>query len=1228
MKRIADPADAFVGRRHALADLEAWAASRPERIFELTGSYGTGKTALLTHVVERGQIGGVEVVAAILRDPRAGTDEKFRDDSFVPSLLAARMCAGIRALLPEGAREASQGAEIYVTQVAHTVESQTVTLSLNANGSEFSELGRLAARLDHDVLVVVDALDEAADVGDLAFIPFLGELARLDHVRVLCSSRLKSPLPRRPKVLSRDIIHDYPDDSRDIRDFVTSRLGDEGQLVDTIVGYADSLFLYARVAVNEVLAGRIQEPQQLPTTVAGFYENEMKRLQARFADPEQFRRVRNALGVVAAAFGDGLVLSDVQDAAGLRSDQEALDLLEAVSHYWTIGDRIAVIHPSFARFIFGTFDESPAMTGASPIASEVEAHLKIIHTLLGRYSTRLGEDSARYARNHLVEHLRLVCLRRPPDERAEAIETLRECARLIVSPEYCEVRFACDGLSALLHDLASARDAGSEALANTSVTPGSLHRALARVAPGLSVSSPSEPWASLAASPPERADPASQSVIELAQELLKSRHQPYLSAYWQSDGYGALLRSQDFAGWRPKYSAFELAQMDIQQQVDVTRDLYSSNEMWRGGAIGHCDFNLNSKEVLVVACGGCAIWDIEGAELRTLFDPTIDKEAYVRSASWSQDGTAVAILRVECTGIRESIEIVDSRSGALLSSFDLGLTHRVPEQSFGFASEVVWVTGAANGTAEVATWGQSTVALWSLSDGSAIPTFLPTRGDKISGVAFADGGKRYAVMSANGLGIYAHHDGRWMLDREADQSSQSPIELVWSSSGDLGVFAGDIRILLSNGGERLLGAPVDARRPWERDRMIHGAWAPDGSLIAGRGPETGVHVWSLAEDKEIAEPVPANDSGSGPLAWSPSGQFLVTAGCGPTDLSVRLWEVAALPEPGIQSSPLSSSKITCAGQSSDGANIYTVSSDAVRLLDARTGIELKSGGSLRPWMSMIGAGEVSPDMSMVTVCEPAMMFTWSFESFFDRSDDLGPHGSLPFDDLGVATMAANQVAWSPSRSLVLLTFDDRGVVLRRRTTTIYVAEPRRFRSRKWSPLETPVGFQVLYNFGIRATAQCTAWLPDDHLVALDGEGRVLRMSFSDGQMAVADLESETGWDTLAVHGETMALSDANKSIIVGEEAMVQLSGPCAVACKRMAWTSNGRTLFGSRNHCVTAWSAADGSVIAHASLPATGPLLSLSASGPGASMDGVVVSDGPRMAALNLNISAFVESST
>jgi hypothetical protein len=27
-------------------------------------------------------------------------------------------------------------------------------------------------------------------------------------------------------------------------------------------------------------------------------------------------------------------------------------------------------------------------------------------------------------------------------------------------------------------------------------------------------------------------------------------------------------------------------------------------------------------------------------------------------------------------------------------------------------------------------------------------------------------------------------------------------------------------------------------------------------------------------------------------------------------------------------------------------------------------------------------------------------------------------------------------------------------------------------------------------------------------------------------------------------------------------------------------------------------------------------------------MDGVVVSDGPRMAALNLNISAFVESST
>lgn len=333
----------FAGRRPVLARISSWLSESPQGMFVLTGPPGAGKSAVLGLIALFSDETGRRAVAE-----RANGSEQDGDKPYgwVPRVDAA-IHARDKAL-----------ADI-VLELGQALGHERL------RGTDDLLAGLAAA--DHQVTVLVDALDEAWPDELPRITAFLRDLADLPRVRVVVGTRPDraraeygprfGPLLRglEPATML-DLAEDEDQSRTDVAEYVRERLREaardgEGhdpgfleEVADEIANRTRGVFLYARLMTEIVLRGARLEPArdwrgQLPgpdagdflTTVVG---QDLERI------PERRRAVvRRMLMALSFAEGEGFPRYGIWAAAATaltgieHGDEDAATTLAAVPWY-------------------------------------------------------------------------------------------------------------------------------------------------------------------------------------------------------------------------------------------------------------------------------------------------------------------------------------------------------------------------------------------------------------------------------------------------------------------------------------------------------------------------------------------------------------------------------------------------------------------------------------------------------------------------------------------------------------------------------------------------------------------------------------------------------------------------------------------------------------------------------------------------------------------------------
>ncbi|MEV0828876.1 hypothetical protein [Nonomuraea rubra] len=288
----------FTGRTRLLRELLAWLGGGEAGLGVVTGSPGTGKSAVLGRI-------------ATLSDPayRRLAAEEGAMDGAEPGTVPV-----------EGLIDVALHAKN--KSLAECRELLAAGLSLAGGWKSSRDLVQAVESLGRPLRIIVDALDEARpDAVAALATDLLLPLARVPHLRLLVGTRthapfggaslirLLDPVPERRWILDEDL-----DTEQDLHAYVTRRLGgspaygDDVEAVATAVTLASgNVFLFARIA-TQVLA-RMDQPLRLGTEAAGRLLSGAVRDVfaadlARHGDQEQ--RVRDLLAPLAWAEGAGL----------------------------------------------------------------------------------------------------------------------------------------------------------------------------------------------------------------------------------------------------------------------------------------------------------------------------------------------------------------------------------------------------------------------------------------------------------------------------------------------------------------------------------------------------------------------------------------------------------------------------------------------------------------------------------------------------------------------------------------------------------------------------------------------------------------------------------------------------------------------------------------------------------------------------------------------------------
>ena len=440
-KYVAERAGPFVGREWVFAWVRSF-LSGPPGTFLLRGDPGTGKTAVAARIAQAscGRLGAADSL------PPVGEG----------AISAAVLCQAGKATLSELAQRLSDQLAASVEGFAdalHATAEPSITIGdvhvdvqgdVHAGGTVSGVVlprqdGKQAFAMGvavplrqlrergaaQPIVLLVDAIDEAADVGEVNALSRL--LGKVDGVHLIVTCR---PDPSvlydfRTAAHKLDLIADAPADDDDVRRYIRNRLAGQGPdlavdvLADRVSGEADGNFLYAFYVTGTLigsgsLAGmdeKMARSLPLPTGgLAGVYEDFLDR-QISGDSRRWGGELRPVLAPLCVALGDGFTTAQLAAVASCLTSQDfsrtkAADVTRAAGQFLD-GPRpngpFRVYHQSFSRFL-----TDPGQNPDWPI-DLTETNSAVARGLIGtvpegQLGVRDWAAASAYVRRHLAAH--------------------------------------------------------------------------------------------------------------------------------------------------------------------------------------------------------------------------------------------------------------------------------------------------------------------------------------------------------------------------------------------------------------------------------------------------------------------------------------------------------------------------------------------------------------------------------------------------------------------------------------------------------------------------------------------------------------------------------------------------------------------------------------------------------------------------------------------------------
>lgn len=329
----------FIGREWVMADFNQWLnGNRTSRVYFLTGLPGVGKTALAVHMLQTCN----NIMAFHLC--RKGNSEK--------TSLRRAICSIAYQL----SRELPEYQE-------HLLRVNIVHEKDRCNDDALFDV-LIAGPLSHccnqekDVLILIDAIDEAGDCYHSPFSTFLARnMEKLPQwIRFVLTSRPEDAVLQPLQEFSAHILEaDSPENIADINNYITKRLahldGDCAFDASLITERSEGIFLYAKYVCAELAscAPGSQTRYELPAGVSAIYYDLFNR---NFTDVGYYRNsIRPFLDVISAQV-EPLSVDRLALCCGKDID-EVIDFLALFKSMIYVGDddKIRPYHTSFTDWI-------------------------------------------------------------------------------------------------------------------------------------------------------------------------------------------------------------------------------------------------------------------------------------------------------------------------------------------------------------------------------------------------------------------------------------------------------------------------------------------------------------------------------------------------------------------------------------------------------------------------------------------------------------------------------------------------------------------------------------------------------------------------------------------------------------------------------------------------------------------------------------------------------------
>ena len=437
---LAERAGAFVGREWVFAQVRSFLFG-PPGAFLLHGKPGAGKTAVAARLAQGscGRLGPADS-----RPPPVGEGV----------ISAGVFCRAGKATVPELAQRLSDQLAASVTGFADALlamagpgitikEIKDISVVVKGDvhaggtaggvvlspqdGKRAFNMG-VAAPLQRlreqytalPIVLLVDAVDEAVDVGEINVLSRL--LSKLEGVHLIVTCRTDTSVLSDFKAAEHklDLIADAPTEDNDLRDYIHNRLRGQAPeeavdvLADRIAKEATRNFLYAFYVTGTLFQhGRLDRVDDktarflpLPTGgLPGVYEDFLDRQiggdEARWSE-----ELRPVLAPICVALGDGFTTTQLAAIAKRLSGRnfpltKARDVTRAAGQFLD-GPRpdgpFRAYHQSFARFLTN-LEENPNW----PI-DPMETHIAVLAELQAEGADQGWQASSYYAKNYAPSH--------------------------------------------------------------------------------------------------------------------------------------------------------------------------------------------------------------------------------------------------------------------------------------------------------------------------------------------------------------------------------------------------------------------------------------------------------------------------------------------------------------------------------------------------------------------------------------------------------------------------------------------------------------------------------------------------------------------------------------------------------------------------------------------------------------------------------------------------------